>query len=914
MALAIGTRIGPYEITGTLGVGGMGEVYRARDPRLARDVALKVLPDLLADNPEQLARFEREAQVLAALKHPNIGAIYGLEESSGVRALVLELVEGETLADRIARGAIPVDEALPIARQIADALEAAHERGIVHRDLKPSNIKVQSDGLVKVLDFGLAKLTQAPGSGAQSQDLTGSPTVTSPAPITGAGMILGTVAYLSPEQAKGHPADKRCDIWAFGCVLYEMLTGCFAFRGDGASETLAFILTREPDWSRLPAATPPQVRRLLQRALEKDRKRRLADAGDARLEIDEAIAAASTRSISLAGTARDAAFREQDPSYVRRVWRRRTVLMSAAALVTGGVAVGTAVWLTTRPEPPRVTRLTITPTPDAALTVSANGRSVAVTPDGTRVVYTSGSQLFVRALDELEPVALSGVAAPVHPFVSPDGAWVGFFDNLALHKVAITGGPPIMLCRQDGPAARGATWGPDGTIVFANNQAATGLQRVSADGGEITVLTRPNRERGEADHVWPESLPGGEAILFTIESASGGPDAFEIAVLDLRTGTQRVVVQGGSHARYVSSGHLVYLAGGSLRAVPFDLQRLEVVGTPVPVLPQVRVPAVAAADLDVATDGTLVYVAGGTERPALSTLVWVDRQGRETAIPVPPGDYQSLELSPDGRRVVLGGGAQRSGDISIWDLDRDLLTRLTFDPALDWRPMWMADGRRIAFASNRAGALNIFVQPADGTGSAERLTEAPHDQLPTSATRDGTRLIMYENRDSLDLSVLALDGTRSVRPLIATRANENSGRISPDERWLAYASNESGRTEVYVRPFPDVDAGRWQVSTGGGAVPAWSRAGDELFYQQGRSLVGVRVEKGETWTARPPVSLFEGPYVFASGGNAGYDVAPDGRRFLMIKPADTAAPPGPPPTLVVVQHWLEDLRRRVPVP
>ncbi|HET9386060.1 MAG TPA: serine/threonine-protein kinase, partial [Gemmatimonadales bacterium] len=507
MPISTGTRLGPYEVTGTLGVGGMGEVYRATDTSLGRSVALKVLPEAFAHDADRLARFEREARTLAALNHPNIAAVYGLEKSSGVHALVMELVDGPTLADRIVHGAIPLDEALAIAKQIAEALEAAHEQGIVHRDLKPANIKVRDDGAVKVLDFGLAK--QASGPGPQASDrgpdgiLSQSPTITTPA-MTMAGMILGTAAYMSPEQAKGRPADKRSDIWAFGCVLYETLTGRRAFEGDDVTDTLAFVITKEPDWTRLPPKTPATVRRLLRRMLTKDRRQRLSDVAAIRLDVEETLAAP-------VGVATDAA--------LATTWRRTASIAATAALVVG-LAAAAAAWWATRPDPPRMTRLSISA---AAMTLSSNNRDIAITRDGSRVVYlgNNGTQLVVRAMDQLEPTPLTGLGSPTAPFFSPDGQSIGFVDlGFDLKKVRITGGPAVRICRLDG-AGRGASWGPDGTIVFATSTTLTGLQQVSAAGGEPTVLTKPDAARGEGDHYWPEFLPGGRAVLFTVVATTG---------------------------------------------------------------------------------------------------------------------------------------------------------------------------------------------------------------------------------------------------------------------------------------------------------------------------------------------------------------------------------------------------------
>ena len=723
MGLTTGSRLGPYEILSALGAGGMGEVYRARDTTLGRQVAIKVLPDAFAQDTERLARFEREAKTLASLNHPHIAQIYGLEQSSGVQALVMELVEGEDLSQRIARGPIPLDEALPIARQIAEALEAAHEQGIIHRDLKPANIKVTPDGVVKVLDFGLAKLAGPPEAGRYapmvvrpaSADLTASPTITSPAMMTGVGVILGTAAYMAPEQAKGREADKRSDIWAFGCVLYEMLTGRRPFDGDDVSDTLANVLKIDPDWSVLPSEIPPAIRTLLQSCLTKDRRRRVADISTALFVLEKAASLAPP-----AGTVSAA------PRPRRPLWRR-VVTPVAAALVASAV-VGAAVWFGTRPIPPRVARFPLTTASADALSINGTDRDLAITPDGSRVVYvgSGGAELLMRSLDQIEPIVVArGLVRGV--FVSPDGQWVGFIDNQrTLKKVAITGGPALTLTALDG-GSRGATWAPEDTIIFATNNPATGLQRVAAAGGEPTVVTRPNRDRGEADHLWPEILPGGRGVLFTMTAVSGGLDAAQIAVLDLDTGAQTIVLRGGSHAHYVSTGHLVYAAGGALRAVAFDLSRREIQGTPVSVLPRVVTTTFGAGDYAVAADGTLVYVDTPSTTSGFGfggdrTLVWVDRAAREEPLAAPPRAYMHPRLSPDGTRIAVYIHDQQQ-DTWMWDLQRATLTRLTFTPGVDWFPLWTPDGKRIVFSSaGEGGSIGLFWMPADGTGKPERLT------------------------------------------------------------------------------------------------------------------------------------------------------------------------------------------------
>jgi Tol biopolymer transport system component len=921
--LETGAMVGPYRIDRLIGAGGMGEVYRARDTTLGRDVAIKVLPDAFTSDPERLRRFEREARVLAALNHPHIAAIHGLEEAdplpgsgqTAVRALVLELVEGPTLADRLARGPLAVADALPIAQQIANALEAAHEKGIIHRDLKPANIKITPDGVVKVLDFGLAK---AITGDAYRSDLSQSPTVTLDG--TGAGTILGTAAYMSPEQARGQPVDKRTDIWAFGCVLYEMLTSRRVFSGDAVSDTLAEILRGEPDWSALPVSTPAAVRKLLRGCLEKDRRERLPDIGVARLEIKQTLTAPLTAAVALAPVPR------------LPVWQRPAPL--AAAIVTLIGAAGLGFWFLTRPELPRVIRLTMTPSGATDFAIGAIPPQFAISPDGTRLAYVGAGaqQIVVRAFDQLEPTALSGLGAPGGLFFSPDGQWIGFFDGTgALKKVVSTGGPPLTVGPTIG-SSRGASWSTDDTIIFATDNTTSGLLRVAAGGGVPQVLTTPNRAEGEQDHYWPELLPGGQAVLFTIVS-TGGLNNAQIAVLDLTTREQKILIRGGSHARYVPTGHLVYGVASTLRAVAFDLRRLEIVGTPVPVLEQVMTTAtIGAVNMSISDNGTMVYLPGGVGTAGF-TLVWVDRQGREDPLKAPPRLYLYPRLSPDGARVALDTRDEES-DIWIWDLARETLTRFTFDPAVDTHPVWTPDGQRLLFRSLRAGPGNIFWQAADGTGAVERLTESPTNQMASAVSPDGTRVVFREENATTgeDLMVLALEGgrwvqppspgaaglgrsaTSDVRPLVQTTFNELNGEISPDGRWVAYQSNESGQDEVYVRPFPDANSGRWQVSTGGGTRPLWARSGKELFYLgPSGAVMSTSVEGGATFRAGNQTRLFEGPYsLYANASGRTYDVSPDGQRFLMIKVGARSDGTSAPTNIMVVLNWFEELKARVP--
>ena len=905
-----GTSVGPYRVSGLIGEGGMGQVYRAHDTKLQRDVALKILPDVFVHDPDRRTRFTREAHVLASLNHPNIGGIHGFEDSGQVHALVLELVEGPTLADRIAQGPLPVDEALAIARQIADALEAAHEAGIVHRDLKPANIKVRDDGTVKVLDFGLARPAGPPHAAPTSSDPTGphglnvpntvSPTIMSPA-VTAIGMILGTAAYLSPEQAKGKPADKRSDIWAFGCVLFEMLTGKRAFDEDDVSDTLAAIIKGEPDWSVLPSSAPPAIVTMLRACLARDRRRRISDIAAVTYILNHHVDAGMPSGATVGTHAR------------RRRWP------AAVAIVAISAIVGYAVWIL-KPSPAlQVVRFTITTSGGSALTPSRIDRDVAITPDGSRIVYGGSNQLLVRGLDQFEPAVLtafggpSGSGAPRGIFVSPDGQWVGFFTGPAMQRVAITGGPAVRIATTDGQP-RGATWGPDGTIVFATFAPGTGLQRVSHLGGEPTVLTRPDRERGERDHWWPEFLPGGEAVLFTIRSGAGGIENTDIAVLDLRTGRSKVLIRGGSHAQYARSGHLVYGVSGTLRAVAFDLRRLEVVSTPVPVLEGVATTGIGAANAAVAANGSLVYVPGSAGAGGQRTVVSVNREGRASPLPGLPADsYRDVRLSPDGARLALA----TTTDVWTYDAARGTRNRLTTNAAQNRSPLWTPDGQRIIFTSTRAGYPELFWRSADGSGDDERLFARSReflDVLASSWSPDGKQLLFSEvssnGRNAISRMAIAQRSEGEV--LLRNESRLSFPALSPDGQWIAYMSEASDRAEIYVERYPQLGH-RQRISTDGGTRPLWSHDGRELFFLSldGRHLLAVPMRSSATTldAGRPQV-VFEAGLSIGGVGPWPYDVARDG-RFFILRDAQTESS-GTPSNIAVVLNWFEDLKRRVP--
>ena len=728
MALEIGSRLAHYDVTALIGEGGMGQVYQATDTKLNREVALKVLPEAFATDPDRLSRFQREAQVLASLNHPGIAAIYGIEEAEGTRALVLELVEGPTLADRIRQGPIPLDEALPIAKQIAEAVEAAHEAGVIHRDLKPANIKVRDDGTVKVLDFGLAKLHRSEQS--QETDLTATTMATAP------GLVLGTLPYMSPEQTRGHAVDRRTDIWAFGSVLYEMLTGNRAFPGTDSSDVLAKIIEREPDFTALPTGLPSPIRRLLRRCLDKDPRERLRDIGDARVEIREAMTVSVTEGVAAV------------PAMPHAVgWRRAMPWVAAAILAS--VVTGLAVWSLTRPDlmaPQPRAQFVVTTPPDGPLRLSVSHPDVAISPDGTRLVYMSGAgpifgeQLYVRDLNQLVATPLPGTEGARNPFFSPDGEWLGFHDDRdgVIKRVSVSGGTPLPIC--DAASVRGVSWGLDDTIVFAP-ASGQGLLRVPAVGGDPEVLTRVDGGQRDVQHLWPEFLPGGKAVLFTI--GTGGRIENQIAVLSLETGEQKLVLRGGSNPHYVPTGHIVYGVDGTVWAVPFDLDRLEVTGDRVPVLTDVITKDSGAANVAVSRDGTLLYVSA----PGLTTqseLVLVDRGGRGTPLTEVTAGYYYPRFAPDGQRLAVSI-AEVQGDITgsdadIWvlDLDRGTRTRLTFE-GTNLVPTWAPD------SSLRA----------DGSGQPEALLVEDKNHWVTSWSRDGRMLAYAEDDPNADTGLAA---------------------------------------------------------------------------------------------------------------------------------------------------------------
>ncbi len=905
--------LGNYEILSPIGAGGMGEVYRARDPRLGRDVAIKVLPEAFSGDPQRLARFQREAQALAALNHPHIAAIYGLEEAGGIRFLVLELVPGETLATELhSRGALPLQEVLEISRQLAGALEAAHEKGIVHRDLKPANIKLTPEGQVKVLDFGLAK---AMSSHTAEADPSLSPTLSLGA--TRAGVILGTAAYMSPEQARGKAVDRRTDVWAFGCVLFELLTGRQVFSGETVSDAVAVILTREPEWKSLPEATPPRVRELLRRCLNKDATHRLRDMGDARIEIEEILAAPAS--------APDSAAPSYEPSSAssspapRSSAGRRPVALGPALLVTAAVALAVflGAWLGQRGGSPAGTllmRVSFSAPPQERLP-RMNHPVLAISPDSQNIVFIAGhdgvNQLFVRSLQQNEATLLPGTADPRNPFFSPDGEWIGFFAEGRLKKVPLRGGNAVSLCDALLDDSRGASWGDDGWIYFAPT-FTTGISRVSESGGKVEAVTALDETKGERTHRWPEILPGSKGLLFTLGSIKS-PDYYfdaQIAVKSLVTGQVKILMEGGTNPHYLRSGHLVYATASGLVAAPFDLGKLETTGPPL-LLPEQALVATdtGAVNYSISSGGVLAYVHG--EAPnAEHALQWIDLNGKVELLAAPKRNYFEPVLSPDGQRVAVTIPGPRNDDIWVLDIARNTLTRLTFGPAAAFAPLWTRDGKRVIYSSERENKPGLFWKAADGSGVEESLMTSPTSPTPDSVSPDGKTLLFTQtdpNRQG-DIRLLRLDGDRQARDFLATPFNEYGATISPDGKWVAYVSNESGTEALYVQAFPG-PGGKWQITSGAGANPQWSRDGKQLFFRLDQGVGKVDVRTTPTFSASAPRMVFRATF----GGlrpfsRLLFSLSPDSRRILSIPGGEGHAGAT---QINLVFGWADELKRRV---
>jgi len=883
VTLAPGTRLGAYDVIALIGAGGMGEVYRAKDSKLHRDVALKVLPDLWANDSDRLARFQREARVLASLNHSQIAAIYGVEEVEGVHALILELVEGPTLADRIAQGPIPLDEALPIARQIAEALEAAHELGIVHRDLKPANIKLRQDGTVKVLDFGLAK---ALGGDSSTAHVSMSPTITSPAMMTGAGVILGTAGYMAPEQAKGKPADARSDIWAFGVILYEMLTGQSGFGGETMVEILSGVLKSDPDWAALPATTPPQVRSLIRRCLQKDRARRLRDIADARFQLEEALneSPGPTRAGPTPASARSS--------------RERPLWMAAMFVVAIAASSITALYLRRVPIEAPETRFQIVTPP----TEAGGLTQLAISPDGRQVVFsaTTGgkTQIWLRPFDSETAQPIAGTEGGRYPFWSPDSRSIGFFAEQKLKRIGIAGGTAQTLADggSDNTSTYGGTWNADGTILFAPSNLAP-IYRIPATGGKAVEATRLDAPRQLA-HRFPQFFPDGRHFLFYATGAAGVQGVY-VGSLD-SLDTQRLF-DADTAAVFAPPDHVLFVRQETLFAQRLNLEGLQLVGDPFPVTERVVVNPnnFASVALSASAAGPLAY---RTAIPEPRQLIWVDRSGRQLGTVGDPDTAEpgNIRLSPDGRTVALNRRVGGNTDVWLIDTARGVPRRFTFDAAVDQGAIWSSDGSRIAFHSSRkaGGLYDLYQKPVAGAGAEEILFESSENKNIHDWSVDG-RFVLFANQSpktARDLWALPLGGDRKPFVVVQTGFEENVARFSPDGRWVTYQSNESGRNEVYIQPFPG--AGRnWQFSTKGGINAQWRGDGQEIFYlAPDNRLMASRVTfaaNGTIVEAGTPVALF----TMRPGSQ--YAAAPDGQRFLINMPLEDAATP----PITVVMNW-----------
>jgi eukaryotic-like serine/threonine-protein kinase len=886
MALTTGTKFGRYEIRSQLGVGGMGEVYRARDCRLNRDVAIKVLLDSRLRDPERMARFEREAQVLASLNHPNIAAIYGLEETNGVGAqvgLIMELVEGPTLADRVRSGPISFDEALPIAKQIVDALEVAHERSIIHRDLKPANIKVTQDGVVKILDFGLAKVFS---SDTPPSDLSHSPTLLKG---TDVGVILGTAAYMSPEQAKGKVVDKRSDVWAFGCVLFEMLSGKQPFVGETLTDTLAAVVRGEPDWDQLPPTIPGSVKRLIQRCLEKDPKRRLRDIGDARFELDES------------------AIKESSPTSIGSQKTSRSFFaIAAVAALVGVVALASVLvtrWFTPKTAPLSVVRAVEELPSDQIPSGDARTR-LAISPDGKNLIYVAKQRLYVRPLDSVEAVPIAGTESGVNPFFSPDGKWLGFWSSGQLKKVPIAGGNPVSICSTE---MIGASWGPDDTILIGGIYG--GILRVPASGGTPVRVVEPQPSLA---YHYPQFLPDGRSFLYD----RGVPGNFarnQLVMRSLDKDDETVVLEGTYNFTYLKSGILIYTVGSNnqsvdLQAVAFDPSTRKSSGTPITIAKNIALTtAGSGAQFAVSGTGTLAYLPASASG-SRSHLVRVSQTGQVEVLPAEPRLYSDPRVSPDGHFVAshLQGD---ENDVWVVGVERGSLTRLSFSPSEDETPAWSPDGRTVAWAGSRTNLIRgIFRRPADGGGNEELVWSLNLHAHVRDWTPDSKALIIEtaDPKTNNDIWRLDLEGQPTATPIIQTPFNEHNSRLSPDGHWLAYSSNESGRDEIYIQPYPQ-GGSRLTVTTSGGDQPVWARDGRTLFFRSNGGVCAIDFVAG----VQPKVSnvrvLFPDRFDNPQAGNhTGYDVFPDGRLLMLQSSTD---PESTRTKIVMVFNWLEELKQ-----
>ncbi|MGC2723178.1 MAG: protein kinase [Candidatus Acidiferrales bacterium] len=861
--------MGPYEILDAIGAGGMGEVYRARDSRLGRDVALKVLPEAFSRDAERMIRLEREAKVLASLSHPNIASIYGVEESNGGRALVMELVGGATLARRIGQGALPLDETLPIAKQISEGLEYAHERGIIHRDLKPSNLKQTPDGQVKILDFGLAKALEGETTELELQN---SPTLS--AASTRTGVLLGTAAYMSPEQARGKRVDRRADIWAFGCVLYEMLSGAPAFGGETTSDILACVIRAEPDWSSLPGSLPPRIRELLRRCLQKDPRQRLQAIGEARVTIEEALAGAHDIAVSAGPSVGHLKPRE------RIAWTVATALLAIAAALLG---IG---YFSRAPKPgqPIISQLSPPKNTEFILTGLSAGPPV-LSPDGNRLAFAArgadGKQfLWVRSLDETTEGPLAGTEGATFPFWSPDSRSLAFFASGKLNRIEASGGPPLALC--DAVSGRGGAWGADGTILFARLSGP--IFRVPASGGTPQPVTKLPESLGQFSHRWPQLLPDGRHFLFLGQATSIGDATIYVGSLD---GSEpKLLLRNESNAVYAPPGYLLFARQGTLLAQLFDAKKLQLAGDAVPLAAHDAVDStMSRGNFSVSENGILVYASGSLSQ---ARLLWFDRAGRQLSETGTVDFYGFPRISPDGRKLAVSKvSGTNSSSIWIFELDRGTSARLTFSAGRSDLPAWSPDGKSIVFVFTQDGKRHIYQKPADGTGTATPLVVGEGGEIFPSWSSDGRYLVFQthskQGTSPWEIWAQPLFGDHKPFPVVENpQFLQGTPALSPDGKWLTYDSDESGRVEVYLTPFLH-GGGKWQVSPNGGNCPRWRADGRELLYMSlDNKLMSAEIsEQASSVVVGKVQPLFQSNPV-PSAPECMYDLTPDGKTFVVV--------------------------------
>jgi serine/threonine-protein kinase len=892
-----GTRLGHYEIIERIGAGGMGEVYKARDPRLKRTVAIKVLLQAVSDAPDARSRFEREAQTLAGLNHPHICVVYDVGRHENSDFLVMEFLEGQTLARRLEREPLPLDEALKCAVEIADALDRAHRSGVTHRDIKPGNIMLTRSG-VKLLDFGLAKLRSTGNVSTFSQAATN-------ADLTAQGTIVGSLQYMAPEQLEGSEADSRTDIFAFGAVLHETITGRKAFEGKTAVSLMSAILKDAPkpvtSWQ---AFAPEALDRAVATCLAKDPDDRWQSARDLGRELKRVA-----ETISQSGKGGSSRSEVAEP---QALTARRAVpaAVAAAIAVIAILITAIAVW-TFKPSastaPFNIARLSVTLEPGEELR-GINGPPVALSPNGAVLAYASTRRgalplLYLRTIDNTEARAVTGSDGASLPFFSANGQWVGFFAQSKLKKVSVSGGVVETLC--DVGNGRGGSWAEDDTIYFAPANTS-GIWKVSAAGGMPVAVTTLNRAKGEVSHRWPQVLPGGKALLLTVWTGPGW-DENQLQVLNLATGERSLLVQGARMGLYASSGHVVYFRQGpdTLLAAPFDLSRLQITGgPPVTLVEHVRDTS-ESGEYAVSASGVLAYIPT-TPHWNESRLVWVDRQGNVEPLPAPPQRYQEPAISPDGRQMAISI-AGPAYTIAVYDFERSALTRLPSPDGSSQSPTWTADGKRIVYRATRMGSRNLFQRMADASRGEERLSASDNLQTPGSFSADGKEFVFTVSDPVTGMDIWTLGTDQKATPILSTVGSQTDPQLSPDGRWLVYVSDESGRNEIYVQPFPKMD-GKWKISIDGGLEPRWARNGRELFYRNGARMLSVSVEPGSTFIAAVPKLLFEGAFEFSGTSITAYDVALDGRRFLMVQSADDAKPAT---EIRIVFNWFEELKSAV---